>query len=182
MMTQDQKSVAESLENMRPSTLPFDPGDLVAMRVRPAQFARMCGVSKQAVSQWISEGKVSIGPDGLLDPVVASRQVFERTDPARLRARVFRAAMAPYGELQAKVRALESELDHWRTWRHLYVHHDDIAERGTALLSAIEFEFDRLAEANRAGNLNSALERLWGRHMLLLTDSELDASDERNHS
>ncbi|MBL8448198.1 MAG: hypothetical protein JNJ44_12380 [Zoogloeaceae bacterium] len=142
------------------------------MRVRPAQFARMCGVSKQAVSQWVKEGKVTIGPDGLLDPVVASRQVFERTDPGRLRARVFREAMAPYGELQAKVRALESELEHWRTWRHLYIHTDDLDDRGQALRSAIEFEFERLMEAHRTDTLSTELERLWYRHVCGLEQTD----------
>lgn len=161
------------LESMRPSTLPFDPADMVAVRVRPAQFARMAGVSKQAVSMWIKEGKVTIGPDGLLDPVIASRQVFERTDPARLRARVFRDAVAPYAELQKRVKALEAERATWQEVRHLFMHHDEIEERGASLRNAIAFEFDRLTEANVDGRLDDALDELWLLYYWRLTPDDL---------
>ena len=110
-VTSSAKTEDSGQENQRPSLLPFDPGDLVAMRVLPAQFARMAGVSKQTVSQWIKRGIVELGPDGRLEPRKASRQVIERTDPARLRARVFRHASASLEELRARVRELESELD-----------------------------------------------------------------------
>lgn len=103
MMSEDENAY-------RPSLLPFDPADLVAMRVSPAQFSRMCGVSKQSVSQWIKSGKVTIGPDGKMDPSVASRQVFQRSDPGRLRARVFKDAMSGTDELRTRVRSLEQQL------------------------------------------------------------------------
>lgn len=174
-MTTTPKTDPETLENLRPSTLPFDPADLVAMRVKPAQFARMAGVTKQAVSMWIKEGKVSLGPDGLLDPVVASRQVFERTDPARLRARVFRDAVAPYADLQKRVRELEEERAAWLAWRHLYLHQDEIYERLGALQNALSFEFDRLVEANIDDRLDEALDTLVCLHFWRLTPDELDA-------
>lgn len=60
------------------------------IRVLPAELARMFDVSKQTVSQWIKQGKVTLGPDGRLDPQIAARQVMENSDPARLRARVLR--------------------------------------------------------------------------------------------
>ena len=173
-MTDTSKTHPESIENARPSILPFDPADLVAVRVRPAQFARMAGVSKQAVSQWIKEGKVTIGPDGLLDPVVASRQVFERTDPGRLRARVFRDAMAPYGELQKRVRELEAERDTWQSIRHLYLHQDEIEDRAVATLSAIENGFDSLIEAREAGTLAEELDLLWAIHFRRLSEAEIE--------
>lgn len=97
-------------QEQRPSLLPFDPKDLVAMRVRPADFARMCSVSKQTVSVWIKKGTVTLGPDGLLDPSKAARDVLQRTDPARIRARVFKLASATYEELRERIKALEAEL------------------------------------------------------------------------
>lgn len=109
-MTMDTNSGDSNTYDPRPSLLPFDPADLVAMRVLPAEFARLVGVSKQSVSQWIKQGKVTLGPDGRLDPHKASREVLQRTDPARLRARVFKDAMAGTGQLRARVRELEQQL------------------------------------------------------------------------
>lgn len=177
-MTNTPNPTAETLENLRPSTLPFDPADLVAMRVKPAQFARMCKVSKQAVSVWIKEGKITLGPDGLLDPAVASRQVFERTDPGRLRARIFKDAMAPYGDLQKRVRELEAERDAWQAVRHLYIHEDEIEERNQATRNAIAFDFDRLMDAHADGRLDDALDELWGLYFWRLTPDELSEGDE----
>lgn len=174
-MTTTPKTDPVTLENLRPSTLPFDPADMVAMRVKPAQFARMSGVSKQAVSMWIKEGKVTLGPDGLLDPVVASRQVFERTDPARLRARIFRDAVAPYGDLQKRVKELEDERGAWLACRHLYMHQDEINERLEALQNALCFEFARLAEANDDGRLDDALDELAGLYFWRMTPQDLES-------
>ncbi|MFT3791996.1 MAG: hypothetical protein QM741_13175 [Rudaea sp.] len=92
------------------SFLPFDPADLVAMRVLPAEFARMVGVSKQSVSQWIKRGTIHLGPDGRLDPKTAAREVMRNTDPARLRARVFKQAGIGLEDLRTRVRELEDEL------------------------------------------------------------------------
>ncbi len=179
-MTTTQNQPSDDPENLRPSTLlPFDPADLVSMRVKPAQFARMCKVSKQAVSVWIREGKITLGPDGLLDPVVASRQVFERTDPGRLRARVFKNAVAPYGELQARVRELESQLAEMNAIRHLYMHQDEIWARGEAFLAALAFGFDDLASAQLNEALDEALDDLWSRHFLRQTEESFSTEDEK---
>jgi len=179
-MTTTQNQPPNDLENLRPSTLlPFDPADLVSMRVKPAQFARMCKVSKQAVSVWIREGKITLGPDGLLDPVVASRQVFERTDPGRLRARVFKDAVAHYGDLQARVRELEAQIADMNAIRHLYLHQDEIAERGEAFLAALAFGFGELIAAEMNESLDEALDRLWAIHFLQMTDDELRETTEQ---
>lgn len=110
-MTQGTKDDIESTARQRPSLLPFDPAGLTAMRVLPAEFARMVGVSKQAVSQWIKRGVITPpGPDGRIDPKIAAREVIANTDPARLRARVFKHATASLDELRQRVRDLEAEL------------------------------------------------------------------------
>lgn len=158
-MTTEATADLETAIGVRPSTLPFDPADLVAMRVRPAQFARMVGVSKQAVSVWIREGKVTLGPDGLLDPAVASRQVIERSDPTRLRARVFRQATASVGELRSKVAALEAKLqavEQATEWRCS----DETARRLARFLDALREGFASLVQAHEAGALDAALDRL----------------------
>lgn len=144
--------------------LAFDPQDLVAMRVRPAQFARMCEVSKQAVSDWIRRGVVTLGPDGFLDPIAASRQVFERTDPARLRARVFKNLARDVPELKERVRDLNNELratrgqlqelsrSHWPAAQ--------VSSRLFGLLDAIADEEEAVSIAIEEGGLYDFLHRL----------------------
>jgi hypothetical protein len=93
------------------STLPFDPESLTqGIRVRPATFAKMCQVSKQCVSQWIKCGKITLYPDGTLDPAKAARQVIDNSHPGRLRARVFKAAVDDVGALRRYIAALERDL------------------------------------------------------------------------
>lgn len=157
----------------RPSLLPFDPADLVALRVSPAQFARMCDVSKQSVSQWIKQGKVTLGPDGKLDPAKASREIFERTDPSRLRARVFKSAMEGRDDLRGRVRKLEGELaaqreetEQQREWVAYTTRNaclDAQAQQLAKLQDAISAEFDDLTAARRAGTLDQRLDDLIAR-------------------
>lgn len=90
----------------RLSTLPFAPADVIAVRLLPAQFARVVGVSKQSVSKWIHAGKVTIGPDGRLDPAKAIQEVLKNTAPPRLRARMFRQAMGGADAMRAENLAL----------------------------------------------------------------------------
>lgn len=80
------------------------------LRVRPAEFARMVGVSRQTVSQWVATGKVTLGADGKLDPNVASQQVVRNSDPTRLRARVLREAVEDAATLRRRIANLETEL------------------------------------------------------------------------
>jgi len=93
--------------------LPFDPGDLAqGVRVNQADFARMCGVSRQTVSVWVRAGKIrAIYPDGTLDPARAAREVIRNTDPARLRAKIFKVATEDAQALRVRVATLERELD-----------------------------------------------------------------------
>jgi hypothetical protein len=164
--------------------LPFDPADLVALRVLPAQFARMCNVSKQSVSQWIKQGKVTLGPDGKLDPAKAAREVFERTDPGRLRARVFKSAMASRDDLHGRIRELESQLVAQRIeWQHRFeemvsatrnAHFDELARKLYDLQIAFVYEFDGLAAAQQAGKLENLLDALIARIFYPGTLSEID--------
>ncbi|MEW6414370.1 MAG: hypothetical protein AB1482_03860 [Pseudomonadota bacterium] len=95
-----------------------DSPELLRLRVLPAEFARLLGVSKQAVSRWIAEGKVTINPvDGRLDVNTAVRQVLKSSDPGRVRSRVLRAAIADVSALRKavaeadeRVAAVEAEL------------------------------------------------------------------------
>lgn len=91
--------------------LSFDPASLTqGIRVRPATFARMVGVSRQAVSGWVRQGKVTLYPDGTLDPAKAAKQIVNNSDPARLRAKLFKTAVSDVASLQRRVAQLEAEL------------------------------------------------------------------------
>lgn len=127
-MTSDDNSSESGPANEGQSTLAFDPAELMKLRVLPAEFARMCDVSKQTVSQWIKQGKVTIGPDGRLDPTQAAKQVIARTDPGRLRARVFKQAAGDNSDLRKRVAELERENRALREGEG--VEHDETSEEG----------------------------------------------------
>lgn len=81
---------------------------LLAVRVRPAEFARILGVSKQTVSAWIRDGKVTINTlDGLLDVRRAIQDVLRNTSPGRLRSRVLRQAVTDALELRQNLASAE---------------------------------------------------------------------------
>lgn len=151
-------------DDPRPSLLPFDPADLVAIRVSPAQFARMVGVSKQSVSRWIKLGIVTLGPDGKFDPSVATRHVIERSDPARMRARIFKSALSSHRELLEKNKELEQEIIRLREVEKIIVsvliHPDTIAENISSLIDLVISDFQALVDAYRDGELESMLDSI----------------------
>lgn len=93
-------------------TLPFAPGELdrSGLRMTRAEFSRFLGVSKQAVSEWVTSGKVVLGADGRLDPRQAVSQLLRNSDPARLRAKVLEPLVRDVGLMQKKVADLERAL------------------------------------------------------------------------
>lgn len=93
-------------------TLPFASGDLdrSGLRLTRAEFARFLSVSKQAVGEWVTSGKITLGADGRLDPRQAVSQLLRNTDPARLRAKVLEPLSRDIGRLQQRVAELEAEL------------------------------------------------------------------------
>lgn len=150
----------------RPSLLPFDPGDLLEMRVLPAQFARMVGVSKQAVSQWIKRGIIQLGADGRLEPKRAARQVIERTDPTRLRARVFKHATSTHAELRTRIRDLEAELaqeremNDARTAAAKYSAEAEAVRKLQCFTDALMAQFEAAVGAHAKGHLDEWLDEL----------------------
>ncbi len=108
--TRTQEPAAAGASTSAP--LPFEPADLAqGVRVTQADFARMTGVSRQTVSQWVKLGKIrAVYPDGSLDPARAAREVIKNTDPARLRAKIFRVATEDAQALRGRVATLEREL------------------------------------------------------------------------
>lgn len=173
-----------SSSDLRPSLLPFDPDQLTAIRVRPVEFARLCGVSRQAVSKWIKKGLFSVGPDGRFDPAIAWRQVLSRSDPARLRTRIFKDAIAPVAAQRARIRALEAEVADVRQKTENRCC-DEAALKLEAYMRAIVDSFDSLVSAQATGRLASALDRLafavfYGRSPEDYEDYEVDDCDNQH--
>ena len=164
---------AELLE-MRPSLLPFDPAQLTAIRVNRAQFARMCRVSKQTVSQWARKGWITVGADDRFDPIQATRQLLRHADPSRLRASLFKEAMTPLGELRERVRHLEAENRqlHERIGelqRHAASRNSvddlELARRAARFIDALEAQADAYLTAHASGLGGSFLEVLISEHV-----------------
>ena len=86
----------------RQPILPFAEVELLAVRLRPAEFARAIGTTKQSVSRWIRDGKVTLGADGRLNPTKAMRELLRTGDPGRIRARLVRQAISDMGDLRAQ--------------------------------------------------------------------------------
>jgi hypothetical protein len=80
------------------------------LRVTRAEFARMMGTSRQAVTTWVRTGKIAIGVDGLIDPRAAVRQLLRNSDPARVRAKILAPLTGELGALQRRVAELETQL------------------------------------------------------------------------
>ncbi|MDO9010774.1 MAG: hypothetical protein Q7U78_03045 [Gallionella sp.] len=92
--------------------LPFASGELdrSGLRLTRAEFARFLNVSKQAVGEWVTAGKITLGADSRLDPRQAVSQLLRNTDPARLRAKVLEPLSRDIGRLQQRVAELEKAL------------------------------------------------------------------------
>lgn len=159
VMTGGDDDSGDDLARRRPSLLPFEPADLVRIRVLPAELARAFKVSKQTVSQWEKKGWISRGPDGRIDPFVAARRVLLKADPARMRARIFREAMQTQQQLHRRIADLEAQLGSVaECTRNAY--QDRQAEQLAALEDEIAAGFDRLVSARAAGRFDDELDAM----------------------
>lgn len=104
-----QGNEARAPEASTSAPLPFDPATLAqGVRVSQADFARLAGVSRQTVSQWVRKGKIqTVYPDGSLDPARAARDVIRNTKPSQLRAKVFKVATEDAQALRIRLADLE---------------------------------------------------------------------------
>lgn len=114
-VTSSEKAQGAAGSSVRASTSPlplFEPGELAQeLRVRQSDFARLCCVSRQTVSMWVRKGKIrSVFPDGTFNPRQAAREVIKSTDPARLRAKIFRIASEDAAALRRRVGDLGHEV------------------------------------------------------------------------
>lgn len=73
----------------------------------------MIGTTKQSVSRWIRDGKLTLGVDGRLNPSAAMRQLARTCDPGRFRVRLIKQAVSDMRETieqAARANDLEQEL------------------------------------------------------------------------
>jgi hypothetical protein len=82
------------------------------IRLRPAEFARIIDCSKQAVSIWIRDGKITLGLDGRLNPGVAITQLLKNSNPSMLRAKVLKPLVKQIKICEEKINKLEAEIEH----------------------------------------------------------------------
>lgn len=87
-----------------------------AVRVRPVDFAKICGVSKQAVSAWIKEGKITIYPDGTLDPKKAAKEYIQNSDPARVKASIFKVITDDVDTLKKEIQQLNAKISEQKNY------------------------------------------------------------------
>lgn len=109
---------SEQLENQSTLGGVSSKNDLLnhAVRVRPVDFAKLCGVSKQAVSMWIKEGKITIYPDGTLDPKKAAKEYIQNSDPARVKASIFKVITDDVDTLKKEIQQLNAKISEQKNY------------------------------------------------------------------
>lgn len=80
---------------------------LAGIRVRPADLSRLLGVSKQAVSAWVKDGRIILGADGRVDPRDAVNRLIATGNPARLRALFLKPLVTELDSARRRIRDLE---------------------------------------------------------------------------
>lgn len=92
--------------------LPFDPAEMrpSGLRLTRAEFARFLGVSKQAVGEWVTAGKIQLGADNRVDPRQAVSQLLRNSDPARLRVKVLAPLVRDLARFHIHIAKLEDAL------------------------------------------------------------------------
>lgn len=167
--------------------LPFAEGELLAVRLLPAEFSRALGVSKQSVSRWIKSGKVTVGCDGRINPNEGMRQLLRNGDPGRIRARLIRSAVSDLSELRAQVSQLdilEKEMEQLRQALAVERKRLAMADADYDILESVHSEFTKAIEnvpfsirksftdASWLGTVKSIEDQVWGRYELRIAELE----------
>lgn len=86
-MTQKQTDNDRIAEKLSPPSLPFDLLHVAPVRLRPADLARLMGVSRARVSQLVAQGRITAFPDGSIDPNTAAAELIAH-DPKGARSKI----------------------------------------------------------------------------------------------
>lgn len=152
-----------------------DRKELLRLRLLPVELAIVLSVSKQTISRWIAEGKITPPSpiDGRLDAQAATRQVLRNTPPSKIRARILRQAVDDAQALRDGAEAATARAD--AAEAALQAAQQSITGRDEWIASA-----ERAAEiwktmvADAADELRAAPTADWP---AILTRLELDADD-----
>jgi hypothetical protein len=143
-MTKD-RHIAESMGSNGPQATWIATADL-RLRVRPAELARILGVTRQAVAKAIKAGRVRVDADGLVDPHRATREWIANTHPGSMRARVLRDAAIAERSATEQARYWQAEAEAAR--QSLAESEASERERARAIRTACRFAIsDALASA-----------------------------------
>ena len=123
------------------SLLPSSDELVAGIRVTRAQFAKMMGCSRQAVTEWVRAGRLTVGPDGRFDPRAAVASLLRTGDPARLRAKVLQPLAAELQALRGRIVDLEATLG-----QALRTIETERTERERLIDEAVEFHEGAAAE------------------------------------
>jgi hypothetical protein len=110
-MTDTQNPGDQQPGNIQQSlSLLADRKELLRLRLLPVELAIVLSVSKQTISRWIAEGKITPPSpiDGRLDAQAATRQVLRNTPPSKIRARILRQAVDDAQALRDGAEAAEA--------------------------------------------------------------------------
>lgn len=105
----------DSLPILAGKTLPLsllssDDEQRAGIRVTRAEFAKMMGCSRQAVTDWVQAGRIAVGADGRFDPRQAVTSLLRTGDPSRIRAKVLEPLTRELGAMTHRIGELEEQL------------------------------------------------------------------------
>ena len=92
------------------SLLSSDDEQRAGIRVTRAEFSKMMGCSRQAVTDWVQSGRISVGADGRFDPRQAVTSLLRTGDPSRIRAKVLEPLTRELGAMSNRISGLEEQL------------------------------------------------------------------------
>lgn len=99
MLTSEAETPALADSCAQGSLLP-PAAELMRVRLRKAELARLFGVSKAAVTSWVKLGWVTVEIDGRIDPQRAARSLLTRADTSRMRSRFIAGALEEVNTLR----------------------------------------------------------------------------------
>lgn len=138
-------------ERVKTLSLPFASSEIesAGIRVTRAEFSRLMGCSKQAVTEWVKAGRITVGADGRFDPRHAVRSLLATGDPAKIRARVLAPLVAEMTNLHSRRVTLELKLAEASEAAAFYEGSaDELATVNAALVSTIIADWRELREAD----------------------------------
>ena len=101
----------ETADDGQVLSLPFSAEEMSYVRMRPAELARLFGVSRGRVSQWIKAGQITCYADGRIDPSRAASELVKNCDVNRLRAKPFRPLKKELDVVRGQLEKLRDERD-----------------------------------------------------------------------